>query len=469
MPVFLLEYEDFMDTKIHRHFVALPLTILLMLAVAGFQSVLPVGAADVSGAPTVRFKTDATPLDFQVGWILSGMLERDVALRVDESGEHTELLKGQALIKSTGLTELSMGKLKVHALAASYAALHGDTSSTVVPLTAPVIVTSGEDIAVVVPGMQISINSLGKMTSSTVPPDWYAERLEALKLLPEIVIPPADESNAQVQLAHFLADGGRITAVALSSAEATARLLDPSGVVSELLFLRLLQEAQWTDEDASRVLADNISQDRFLASELVPTLPLLVATLLKPVSDRQIQVWEKSALSLGITDSAAIISVFHRFSGFPQGLARAGYPRQSLLWQHAFYSVGTILGTTLSGKQRTDLEADLAIITRGDNVDAHIENTVQSMPGPTTHWSEAELTAIVFEILLSRGVLIASTLQLASDTPTQTVRVTGVFIAEQGTDTAYAFTVDVSRKLITDIIRDGKKLPNAVPTDVFFD
>jgi len=458
-----------MNTKKHRHFVALPLAVFLMLAVAGMESVLQVGAEGFAGASVVRFQAETNPIDFQTGWILSGTLDTGSDLSADKTGEHPELHRGHAVLRSTGFTELHVGIVRVSAFAASYTALHDESSTTIAPITAPVIVSYGTDTKVLVPGMQLTVMADRKVTLASVPSDWYAQQMQTVKLLMESVIPvdAVDREDRQADLARMLSHG-RITADSYTEAETRTFELDSSGTALRLLLLRLLQEDARTDTEASSLIASAVSNDRFLATELITALPFQIGTLQKPVAEAHIRMWEKSTVSLGLTDSASAISVLRTYADFPEKLTRVGYPEQSMLWQHSLAYVGTILRTTLSGEALKDMDATLAIINRGD---IREEPTLPKTPAPyvpATHWSESELTTIVHHVLTAKGVLMAVTTELVPDTPTQTVRVSGVFVAEQGSDVPYVFTFDVARSLITDIKRNGKTLPNAVPVDVFF-
>ena len=448
---------------------AFPLAVLLMLGVTGVESVLQAGAEGLAGASVVRFQADANPIDFQSGWILSGTLSSGTVVSADKTGQHPELHRGHAVLRSTGFTELTAGTLHVSALDASYAALHDESSTTVAPLTAPVIVSYGTDTKVLVPGMQLTVTTDGKVTVATVPQDWYAEQMQTVKLLSDSVIPSDvnGREGAQSRLARMLSHG-RITTDSFAAAEADILLADSTGTALRLLLLRLLQEDARTDTETSTQIASAISEDRFLATELVTALPLLIGTLQKPVAEANIRMWEKSALSLGLTDSTSMITVLRTYADFPERLTRAGYPEQSMLWQHALAYVGAILRTTLSGEALESMDATLDIINRGDIEEAPEVYAAPAPYVPATDWSESELIAIVHQTLTAKGVLMAVTTELAPDTPTQTVRVSGVFIAEQGSDVPYVFTFDVARELITDIKRSGKELPNTVPVDVFF-
>lgn len=460
-----------MNTKRHRHFVAVPLAAFLMLAVAGMETVLKVGAEGLVGASTVRFEAGSTATDFQTGWHFSGTLQPGSIVSADKSGEHTELLHGHATLRSTGFTEVTAGNVRIAALAASFTVLHDESSTTVAPLTAPVIVSYGADTKVLVPGMQLTVTMSGKATVATVPVDWYMQELQAIKLLSDAVIPSSSQgtsrADTQADLARLLSRG-RITTDVFADMDAAAFSLDATGMTSRLLLLRLLQENARTDTDASQAIASAMSEDRFLVTELQALLPLQITTLQKPVAEAHIRLWEKTALSRGLTDAASAVSLLRENADFPERLRRAGYPEQSILWQHALSYVGTTLRTTLTGDALTSMDNALSVINRAD-----IEEEVYAAPVaapyvPVTHWSESELIALVSHTLTSKGVLMAVTTELAPDTPTQTVRVSGVFIAEQGSDVPYVFTFDVARSLITDIKRNGKELPNTVPVDVFF-
>ncbi len=462
-----------MHTKTHRHFVAFPIAVLLMLSLSVVQAVLPAGATEGHVGSTALFRATKTPVDFHVGWMLRGTLEPDSALRTDKTGEHSELLRGEVLLLSRGMSQLTLGTVTVHALNSPYVALRQATTLTVVPLTYSVIVTHGDQHIIVIPGMQLTVDAAGTPTVSTVPTDWYAHRLQAAKLLPESSLPASlesmnDRENMQVSLAHLLT-GSRMTAPTFLQAIHITNALDPTGESQRLLFLRLVQEESKADAEATQALSEKVSDDPLLMKELMSALPFMAMFRMRPIAEIHVRQWEKSVLSLGLRDTDSAISLLQQYAALPHLLTRAGYPKQSLLWQSALRSVAINLRATVSGQDRTDIDDVLAIIAQGDMPKEQVTLTKEPVPEEAmTHWSEKQLIAIVSSMLLSHDVLMAVTTVLAPDTPTQTVRVTGVFIAEHGADIPYAFSVDVTRGLITNIIRDGKKLPNAVPIDVFF-
>lgn len=461
-----------MHTKTHRHFVAVPLTIVLMIVIAGTHTLIPAGAAELTRASDVRFAADSVSMDFDVGWMIAGTLEPSSVLRANNSGEALELVTGQALIRSIGFTELAVDSVKVHALAASYVALRDRTSVTVAALSSFVIVTTQHETVILAPGMQMTFQEGKDVQTAPVPEHWYAEKLQAAQLLRESIIPDGSRDHPahrdlQAVLAQTLRDG-RIISDVFASAHSAAEDVDGAGMAQRLLLLRLLQEGTRTDTDASLALAEQIAADRFLSIELVSLLPHTVKILMRPVADEHIRFWEKSALSRGLEDREAVLALLHQNVLLPQQLLRAGYPQQSALWQRALSSVGTTLRTTLSAQEVQSLDKDLAVINRSDVATESDNTAVTPVYIPATHWSEAELLQIVREQLFTGRVLTAVTTQLAPDTPTQTVRVTGVFMAEQGTDVPYDFTFDVARQTISAIVRDGKNLPNSVPVEQFF-
>ncbi len=467
--VFLLEYEDFMHKKTHRHFVAFPIVVLLMLAVVGVQNMKPVVTADLTRTRTVRLHADVEPKDFTSGWLLSGVLDSHSVLVTDVRGEHMELLRGQALIRSTGLTTLLARETTIHALVSSYVVIVEHETITVVPLTAPLLLTHDETISVVVPGMQVMIDTVGQLKEATVPSEWYAQYVQASQRLMDVSITDSSDARSQKQ-AHLarIIMRDRITTETFADALGIANDLDPSGVAVQLLLVRLLQEHSRTDADVSAVLSTKISEDHFLASSLVSRLPVLVRTLMKPVAEPHIRLWEKSAVSRGLVDFASILSVLHDTAGFPAQLSFSGYPQQSLLWQHALSSVATTLRSTVSGQPLLDLQSALAVIARGELPQKPVDTVVETSQESSTHWSAEQLVAQAKNLLLLHGVLMTVTSQVLPDIHTQSVRVTGIYLAEQGRDVPYEFTIDMSRNILSHIVRDAIQLPNSVPVDVFF-
>jgi hypothetical protein len=83
--------------------------------------------------------------------------------------------------------------------------------------------------------------------------------------------------------------------------------------------------------------------------------------------------------------------------------------------------------------------------------------------------TDPELLAAAKSLLLQKKILqgLGTAVSVLSDEP-DAVRVEGVFLTEEGRDVPYALTLDFQKNVVRSVVRDGRKLPNAVPFAAFF-
>lgn len=448
-----------MNTKKHRHFIAIPALSLALLLTAGASAAMPLRAE--TGLQSIRFAAEDTELPFQIDGIVAGVLQPGAAITASRDAKHLELVRGEALMYSVGLTNLSIGTATVHLVGGSLFVLRDSAQTTVAAVGTPVLVSSANELWVAVPGQQLAIQKTGKMGRSTVPPEWYASEAsnarDIIKAMPKTTEVPALAAMLQ----------GKITAEKLVSIRA-AELADPGSHIGKLALLSLLQADGRMDDAQAESVALYLKEDASLVREAAFAMPVLAHTILQPIPAPLLALWPEAIVeaSLAGEQTEALESV-HSAAGLPHLLDAAGFPKQAILWRTAVTRAIELLRTVVPPDQVTKLAEDSGRVTRGTLPEvteaAAIEVTI-----PLTTWSEEELISMTRQTLVAHGAMIATSSVFTADASTQLVHVTNIFVAEGSKDVAYEFNYDPARDELSSIVRDGKKLPNTVSAKIFF-
>ena len=156
----------------------------------------------------------------------------------------------------------------------------------------------------------------------------------------------------------------------------------------------------------------------------------------------------------------------------PSHYVAAGYPVQAKSWSDAFIRVRQVIAPLL-GEQ--DQEVLLRDFERRDEQYVPQSISAESVVPPASptvfapRYSEEELVALTQKLLVERGALISTLTHIeAISGKVDQAHVEGIFLSENGKDVPYSLTFDPVNNVVRDIVRDGVRLPNAVPVDTFF-
>jgi hypothetical protein len=433
-----------MHTQRHRHIVAVPIVALAMLLIGGVNHFMPLHAAVGQGASRTTLKVSVDQ-PFSIGTDITGFLYAGSALQADRHGQSLTLQRGQAIITPATYVVLTVGDILVSFDAPVFVIL--DTVTTIVALTEPVIVTRDDARFILLAGQQLRVDPSKKVSLSTVPAAWLAETLS------HITVP------------HDTADITRITTETYHSLLQSS---DPDTDQRRLLLLRLMSLGARTDQEAAELITADILSDSFLHDALLSLLPHMALSTRSPLQKPLIAAWAQSVIETGVRDATRASLLISQNTDLPSFLEEIGYPVQATLWRSALLKAISTLKPTVSDEDSLVLSQAHDTLTVDMQEEETPLATVTLQPAVTSQWAFDELRLLTKEALVRHGALFATSTALVPDITSQTVLVQGIYVAEQGSDVPYTFTYNPSLQVLSNITRDGERLPNTVPINVFF-
>lgn len=417
----------------HRHFIAAPVAMAFMAVVVGASAFLQSSVLG-AGVLHVRLSAESEPQQFAIGTAVSGLLQEHSSLLADDHGASVRLVKGQALLRTMSNLTIDLHQaVTVRALVAALYVAADQESFTVAALDAPVMVDDASGTRMVPPGRQWTFRA-GKGFIAPLPADWYRERMADLASLPKT----------------------------------EASIVNDDPVFADLALLNNILSSSRMDDAEAENLAQQIATNSVLRKEIAALLPA-VAERGTPLKQVFIGAWPDKIVSLGLSDEPLARSLLDDASVLPERMEARGYPLQSQYWCDAVLRASAVLQSVVPADKRAAYRDIIARASSARELLAAAPAEQASVAqAQSTHWFADELSAIARSALVSNGALISSTTTFTADVSTQTIRVDGVFIAEDNRDVPYTFTFDPGRQLILDIVRDGKRQPNAVPVAIFF-
>lgn len=485
----------------HRHFVAMPLMALLLLGVGGL------GAISNAAIPETSFRHDEE--------ILSGDEEKQFSLpesslsvllqpqsRVLSSNRKQALRieTGTALIKATGLTSVGFGfGAEATLCIGSMLVVSDASSSTVIALTAPLVVVASGHEWILPPRYQLRIEATGSVQRSRTPLAWFSEQLSKSHSLPVTPLPPPSDAE-QLLLRSILSadvpsDTVSMELQSLPDADRLvmlARLLDGSDadiplqtvnavftvsdtlkdlLIQHVIALRLATLAGSMDNETGERITFRIATQSLPPSELVFAVPAIALSILRPLPEGLLDLWAQFAIESAASNTSLTASILHPLLPLlPASYESAGYPKQAILWREAVRRLETVLMPLLSGAERnlfiSDIDAalhDLPI--RSPSLEHRVSSSASAPPQEHSLQSIAETR----EFLLQHNVLFTPQTAIVPDERfPDCMRVDGVFLAGEHVDESYAFSLCLGSQRVRRISRDGIPLPNDVPFEKFF-
>jgi len=257
-------------------------------------------------------------------------------------------------------------------------------------------------------------------------------------------------------------------------------------VVAAAEDLRLLTPLlQYLDRDPTLWLLAGLHpalRERIQATQAQPKLPAeetIVALLVLPQSDvlskplpaMLLEAWVERFKEAvwGRTDAAQLLQGFAvTLTDLAQRQWRQEYPQRALELTRALLVVAERYPTFLSGADRERLDR----ILRGDMVAiVPQEEVFEEMPkseeeAQTSAFAPQEVERLAYELLRDSGALFTvETSITASAADTALVR--GVIFSSAGGDHTYDCTLNVQTHEVSQIVKDGSMLPNALSLGAF--
>jgi len=468
-----------------------------MVMIAAVNASLPAHASQSSsGMGEWTLTAQASARDFSIPLTVAGRLDPGGSLAVTDSGQRLRLTQGTAHLRAVGLTAVDVPfAVRVDALAADFSLIAEPDAVTVVAVSAPVLATRGDRTWVVSPKRQLRIDSSGNARLSGVPGEWLESEAALFRTMqafdPAASVPQVEALDAAIARGAY-ADALAVVGVSAPDPVSASPLLSKvlggdepftsdrvtlafalvrtrsSPLFSTLLALRLVQEGERIEEKAAPLVVRELASSP-LADDLPSIVPLLAAALGRPLVPGIVDQWKTETIRLVAMDPAAAFPVFRETAPLlPALYIQAGFPRQARLWEEAIANVSAVLSPLLPVDERTTLERDLQAARLRDAEDQ--PTAPSSVASLTAHSRpDQELLSFTRQLLREHGVMLSTltTVKVVADRA-DAVRIEGVFIAEEGRDVPYAFTVDIAQDRIVGIVRDGVRLPNGLPVSQFF-
>lgn len=445
--------ERFMSSHKHCHFLAVPLAALVLLTIAGLHHILPVSAGMYTPRfDGVTFVAEDNVREIRVGSVAARIQPGGVVLASKNGSLFID--NGHTLLRTDDTVTLDAGFGVTASFAdGSMTVVRDDASVTVAAITSPVALHHAEEFVLLSPGEQYIVREERYGEKMTLPAQWFsAEKANASSLA-------KPETSGSV---------GSSLAAGLLSFDEVQALLPADLQKRRAVLARLALEGARMDSDAGILLQTEITTDAALASALGMSLPAMVLATATTVPDEVMNVWAEWMLRHGVSDTSAGLDTLTVASKLPAFMEERGFPKQSRLWKQALDHATTTLLATVPEELRPRVQDIRDTLTRGAlKTNVAVQEPIRSA-APMTNWSPEELTMLARNMILTHGTLLTMNTEFIPDTALQTVRITGIFVSENDIDVPYAFSYDVTRDVLTEIIRDGRTLPNAVPPEIFF-
>ncbi len=436
----------------HRHFVAAPLTAVLLLFIGAVSAAAPVGAEYVHPRGSGIVNSDGQDLPFSTPAGPRGLLgeHSEIALAKDGS---LELRRGSlfALADDGLMIDAGLG-LWAQTIDGMVFVLRSDEAALVASVRGPALAVTPEKTWILPQGYQLRIDAAGTAKRSRIPEEWLTDQALRSNMI------PASTPNAYDQLV-------------LTGDDVTASLVEDTGPLRRRLLtaLSLGTSLERLDDVAVTQVVSAIVHDPEAADDLPFAIPALAASVMKPLPDELFQGWVQSVLRLATTDAmAAQAIVLDTAVSLPRVFEDAGYPRQAILWRSALASVSEVLSPLLAGEGLDTFDEQISQALHAVSYFA-AETLTSEAETVVRKYSDAEVVSLTRTVLHSHHVLFTAATDITPDTNrADCARVSGVFIAENGQDTAYAFSYCPGTERVAGIERAGTPLPNELTASAFF-
>ncbi len=475
----------------HRHFVAMPLTMLLLLGVGGLSTLTKAAIPAESFRHEEEIASQDDVKQFSLPeHALSVFLQPNTRVISSNQKQALRMEAGTALMKATSLSFIGLGfGAEATLLMGSMVAISDQSSVTVIALTAPLIVTVAGEEWILPPRYQLRIDEAGSAQRSKTPHAWFLDQLSQSHSLPVTSLPPvsdAERSLLQTILTEDLpslpdADRRMLLARLIDESEAGIPLnvvhavftiadTFPDLLIQHIVALRLSVLAGSMDKETGDQIALRIATQSFPRSELVFAVPAIALSTLRPLPEGLLDLWAQFTIESAASDASLTASVLHPLlPSLPSSYESAGFPKQAILWREAIRRINAVLLPLLSGAERDLFVSDINAALHGDlptyPSPIALTHSTSSVPEELSSQSAAE----VRNFLLEHNVLFTQqTAVKADETSSDCIRVDGVYLAGERTDESYAFSLCADFQMVRRIVRNGKALPNDVPSSKFF-
>lgn len=493
-----------MQKRSHRHLVAIPATLLLLLCTLaagtpGSRAQQAIGNdAPVSLNGELLEATTARAFAAAPG--VQGVLENG---RIQGSDALSmELVAGAATVRAAGAAVMTIGEgIAVHGARTAWYVLRDDASSLVVALASPIAVSSGGNTWYLQAGQQLSIPRSGEPKQSTVPQQWLQQRLAIVARMPaDAVDLSALQPGTPLQPLREAIQAGRmdVAAAFMRSSVADSYLrteqLRPlfaallaavsarGGADGNTVFVALeCTKALHSDVPFGRLLSlsyasgmvtDAQAQDVLVSQFEIDDEAGAWASLLlqverggrMPLPDAFITRWSALAERVAVLDPSSAARLAIDAAALSVAVEERGYPVQSQQWADAARSIAGLSRSVLAPGDRDALDAALAAAFRPvQKAEKVVPQSVASSADAEPQRDAKELVALTKQALLQAGGMFATTTSfVVPPRERNAVRVLGVLFATSAGDVSFDLTYHPLTDTVDKIVLKGRMFPNAL-------
>ncbi len=494
-----------MQKRSHRHLVAIPATLLLLLCALASGTNSGRAQLAASNAGTVLLNgelLEATAARaFSAASGVQGVLENG---RIQGSDAFSmELVTGAATVRAAGAAGMTIGEgAVVHGVRTAWYALRDDASSLVVALASPISVSFGGNTWYLQAGQQLSIPRSGEPKQSTVPQQWLQQRLAIVARMPVDAVnlsavqkgtplyPLRDAIEAghmdaaaafmrtsvvdsylrteqftplfAAMLAAVSARGGADGNTVFVALECT-KALDADVPFGRLLALSYAS-GMVTDTQAQDVLVSRFGIDD-KAGEWASLLLQVERGGRMPLPDAFIARWSELAERVAVLDASSAAHLAIDAAALSVAVEERGYPVQSQQWADAARNIAGLSRSVLAPGDRDALDTALAAafhpVTKVEKVVPR--SSVASSADEEPQRDAKELVALTKEALLQAGGMFATTTSfVVPPRERNAVRVLGVLFATSAGDASFDLTYHPLTETVDKIVLKGRMFPNAL-------
>lgn len=467
------------DTQKHRHFVAIPIALVGIALVTALHAVLPVSAikADVA-SESLTMIHGLSQIDTPSGTHLS--MDETAEFGVSRDGTSIHIEMGDGLFTVQGYAEVKIGCVRVQALRSIFYVSHFDTSLTVASVEGPLLVRLCSAVPrIVSEGFQLTTAHDGTAVILPVASSWIRQQAERARLAESApqtdvsrqgtLVSRLDHSNA---LASHLRSPSTISNDDLHTAFSVTRAIDPDGFLPTLFAFALLPSASMLDPSQQDDILQVMQSSPSLALDLLQGIPTTLLQHPAVLPDSVHTFWLDGALRLSSDDPALALSLLRDISHLGSVFDAQELPKQADLWRQNIIEVSRVLDSLLSESDREILASvRLQISSPLSEPSTNLTSSASSSSSTVlpSVLAPKDMLSRTQEVLHRFGVLFTSDTRLVLDPhDASSIRVTEIFVSDQGRDTAYELSYSPSENLLHHIVRDGSALPNALSPEQFF-
>ncbi|MSR68062.1 hypothetical protein EXS65_04570 [Candidatus Peribacteria bacterium] len=456
----------------HRHFVAVPLTVLMLAMVGAFNQLVSASVSVPDSQSDLVIASRDLEKQFSLTSGITVLLQPTSSVLVTKE-DTIELTSGTALVKASGFASIDAGfGLHTDALLGSLLVTRDSASATVAALTFPVIVAVADTLRIVSPGYQLRVGSDGTTQVSEVPETWLSEQIAGSQMLPVTPLSSDDDSMKTILAGYLQEPDAVISASSVSAAFALADAL-PESSFSSLTALRLAILSDRLDQESSDLVSKRIAEDSSLSKDRVLAVPILALRTLRPLPQGLLDLWVQDVFRAAAADPLSTASALHSLiPHLPIRYDDAGYPKQAERWRVAIGKVSEMLSPLLVEPSRDLFLSDVSTALHGSSSrstkiaalgeSSEVARVEHTYPAP-------ELIASARGLLLDAGALFTTITTFETDDAlSDCVKVSGIFMQEDAEDVPYEFSLCPLQRMVRSIKRNGVALPNAVPIQQFF-